>query len=84
MFRLNWVKESLTPATIKTKRAFDDLHIDQNLLQSTEKPGQAPGKTKSNIFEDHHSIYLFYYHFAIEIKYANKIHKGKMCLYQEK
>ena len=39
--------------------------IDQNLLQSTENPGQAPGKTKSNIFEDDHSTYLFYYHFAI-------------------
>ena len=29
----------LKTATIKTKRAFDDFQIDQNLLQSTENPG---------------------------------------------
>ena len=62
---LTGYKIKLKTATIKTKRAFDDFQIDQNLLQSTENPGKAPGKTKSNIFEDDHSTYLFYYHFAI-------------------
>ena len=39
---LTGYKIKLKTATIKTKRAFDDLQIDQNLLQSTEKPGK-PG-----------------------------------------